>query len=83
MPCFSLFDAQPETMKQKLLPIEIRKRLFVEASSDDGVYKYVGLDGVALQIKSFGHTGGGEELMKEFGYTNENVENIIIILLKK
>lgn len=83
MPCFSLFDAQPEIMKQKLLPIEIRKRLFVEASSDDGVYKYVGLDGVALQIKSFGHTGGGEELMKEFGYTSENVENIIKNMLKK
>lgn len=83
MPCFSLFDAQPENIKQKLLPNEIRKRLFVEASSDDGVYKYVGLDGVALQVKSFGHTGSGEELMQEFGYTSENVENIIKNMLKK
>lgn len=83
MPSTNLYDEQPINYKERLLSNAIRKRVVIEASHDDGLYKYAGLDGVVMQVNCFGHTGSGEELMQEFGYTSENLEKIIKDMLHK
>ena len=44
MPSMELFEMQSEEYKNKILPDSIRKRISVEALSDFGWYKYIGLD---------------------------------------
>ena len=54
-------------------PKEITKRISVEALSPFGWDKYAGSEGKILGINRFGESGPGEEVMKLFGFTTENI----------
>ncbi|MGN0329308.1 MAG: transketolase [Lachnospira sp.] len=73
MPSMELFDKQSLEYKESVLPKEVRKRVAVEALSDFGWYKYVGLDGKVVAMEGFGASGPAGELFKKFGFTVENV----------
>ncbi len=73
MPCWELFDAQPDAYKDSVLPREIRHRLSVEAGVTQGYERYVGSDGGTIGINHFGASAPGDVLMKQFGFTVENV----------
>ncbi len=73
MPCEDVFDAQSAEYKAAVLPPDVTARVAVEAGATDGWYKYVGLDGKVLGIDRFGESAPGGLLMKEFGFTVDNV----------
>ncbi|TDG37001.1 transketolase [Pedobacter changchengzhani] len=73
MPSWNLFDNQSAAYKEKVFPKKIRKRLAVEAGSSIGWLKYVTDDGDVISIDKFGESAPGEEVMKEYGFTVENV----------
>ena len=73
MPCAELFDAQDSDYRESVLPSAIRARVAVEALHADYWFKYVGLDGRVVGMRSFGESAPGGELMQEFGFTVENV----------
>jgi transketolase len=82
MPSFELFEMQSEDYKNSILPKNVRARVAVEAANSFGWHKYVGLDGTVLSIDSFGASGPGELLYKEFGLTVENVVEKALSVLK-
>ncbi len=82
VPCKNLFEAMPEKYRIEVLNGAGENRIAVEASNDDSWYKYVGLKGKVIGINSFGHTGTGEQLMQEFGFTAENLCKVIKDYLK-
>lgn len=73
MPCMDLFDQQPAAYQEAVLPKAVRKRVAVEALSDFGWGKYVGLDGACVTMHSFGASAPADQLFKKFGITVENV----------
>ncbi|PIE34570.1 transketolase [candidate division KSB3 bacterium] len=73
MPSWELFDAQPQAYKDDVLPVEITARLAIEAGSPMGWEKYVGLKGDILGVSTFGASAPASLVMKEFGFTVENV----------
>ncbi|KIA86020.1 transketolase [Kaistella jeonii] len=73
MPSWNLFDQQSAAYKEKVFPKKIRKRLAVEAGSTVGWMKYTTDDGDVIGIDRFGESAPGEEVMKEYGFTVENV----------
>lgn len=73
MPCLELFEQQDEAYKERVLPKAVRARVAVEAASDFGWGKYVGLDGTTVSMKSFGASAPAGTLFKKFGFTTENV----------
>ena len=73
MPSWELFDAQPPAYRESVLPASVRRRLAVEAGSPLGWLRYVTEDGDVIGINKFGESGPGEEVMKEYGYSVENV----------
>ena len=73
MPSMDLFDAQPQEYKDSVLPKSVRKRVAIEALSDFGWYKYVGLDGAVMAMKGFGASGPANLLFEKFGFTVDNV----------
>ncbi|MEO7174763.1 MAG: transketolase [Saprospiraceae bacterium] len=73
MPSWELFDKQPKSYQEKVFPMSLRKRLAVEAGSPLGWLKYVTDEGDVIGIDKFGESAPGEEVMKEYGFTVENV----------
>lgn len=73
MPCWSLFDKQSAAYREKVLPKNIRKRLAVEAGSPVGWLKYTTDDGDVIGIDRFGESAPGDEVMKDYGFSVENV----------
>jgi transketolase len=75
MPSWELFDRQEDNYKQKVLPKGLKKRLAVEMASPQGWHKYVTDEGDVLGMTRFGESAKAEDLLKEFGFTVDNVVN--------
>lgn len=72
-PSWELFDAQSAEYKEKVLPKNVRKRIAVEAGSPIGWCKYVTDEGTVIGIDKFGESAPGDIVMKEYGFSVENV----------
>ncbi|MDB6075157.1 MAG: transketolase [Verrucomicrobiaceae bacterium] len=73
MPCFELFDRQPESYRNEVLPASVTKRIAIEAGVTALWWKYVGLAGKVIGIDRFGISAPGNIVMKELGMTAENL----------
>jgi len=73
LPCWELFDAQPQAYRDEVLPPACTRRVAIEAGVSTGWHKYVGKDGLTLCIDRFGVSGPYKELEVEFGFTPEKV----------
>ncbi|MFT4104773.1 MAG: transketolase [Lacrimispora sp.] len=73
MPCMDLFEQQSEEYKESVLPKAVRRRVAVEALSDFGWGKYVGLNGAYVTMHGFGASAPAQTLFEKFGFTVENV----------
>ncbi|NQX87267.1 MAG: transketolase [Halioglobus sp.] len=81
MPCAEVFEQQDVTYREAVLPSDVVARVAVEALHADYWYKYVGLDGRVVGMTSFGESAPGDELMRHFGFTSENVASVVEALL--
>lgn len=82
MPSWELFERQSKEYKEEILPKQIRKRLAVEAGSDLGWHKYVGIDGKIISMEDFGASAPGGELFKQFNFTVDYVLSEALKLVK-
>ncbi len=73
MPSWELFDAQDAAYQESVLPKAVTKRLAVEAGISMGWCRYVGTEGDVIGVERFGASAPGGTVMKEFGFTTENV----------
>jgi transketolase len=72
MPSWKLFDEQSSEYKASVLPAGVPK-LAVEAGATLGWWKYVGSNGDVLGLDRFGASAQGPVVMKELGFSAENV----------
>ena len=84
MPSTNMFDAQDDDYKNSVLTPFV-KRVVIEAGVADGWYKYIGLNGGTVAMKTFGKSASGSSLFKDFGFTVENVSCVVksVITQKK
>lgn len=82
MPCMELFQQQSDEYREQVLPKAVRARVAVEAGSDFGWGRYIGLDGAAVCMSSFGASAPAAVLFEKFGFTKENVADAMRGLLK-
>lgn len=73
MPCMDLFEEQSAEYQESVLPKAVRKRVVIEALSDFGWGKYVGLDGAYVTMHGFGASAPAKQLFEKFGFTVEHV----------
>jgi transketolase len=73
MPCMDVFEQQSAEYKESVLPKAVRKRVAVEALSDFGWGRYVGLDGAYVTMHGFGASAPAAVLFEKFGITAANV----------
>lgn len=73
MPCTELFDAQDKSVKDAVLGSKSAKRVSIEAGVANGWHKYIGYDGIAICMESFGLSAPADDLAKEFGFTPDAI----------
>lgn len=73
MPCWELYENQPPEYKQAVFGGNIGKRVSIEAGVDLGWHKYIGMDGIAICMDTFGASAPQGMLAKEFGFTVESI----------
>jgi transketolase len=72
MPSWKIFDEQSAEYRASVLPVGVPK-LAVEAGATLGWWKYVGTGGDVVGIDRFGASAPGPVVMKELGFSAENV----------
>ncbi|MFJ1260859.1 transketolase [Cupriavidus sp. CuC1] len=81
MPSWELFDAQPKDYREAVFPPQVAARLAVEAGVSQGWHRFVGDRGDVLAVDGFGASAAGEIVMREYGFTVENVCRRAALLL--
>jgi transketolase len=83
MPSWELFEQIPQEYKDRVLLPDVTVRLAIEAGSPMGWEHYVGNRGAIIGMSGFGASAPGGTVMKQFGFTPENIVQKAMELLKK
>lgn len=83
MPAWDRFEEQSAEYKESVLPKSVKKRFAMEVAAPFGWERYTGDEGEVLGINHFGASAPGDLIMKEFGFTTENVVARVKALLNK
>ncbi|GLX67668.1 transketolase [Paenibacillus glycanilyticus] len=73
MPSVDLFDKQDQAYKDSVILPEVKARVAVEMAHPFGWDRFVGDKGVIIGIDRFGASAPGDRVIKEYGFTVENV----------
>ncbi|MGH6677495.1 MAG: transketolase-like TK C-terminal-containing protein, partial [Bradyrhizobium sp.] len=73
MPSCEIFANQDAAYRDSVLPPEIKRRLAIEAAAPLSWYRWVGPEGGIIGMTTFGASAPYKDVMKEFGFTVENV----------
>jgi transketolase len=73
VPCWELFDEQPQAYREEVLLPAVRARVAVEAAAPLGWERFVGREGEIVGLDRFGHSAPYKEIYKHLGITAENV----------
>lgn len=83
MPSWELFEAQSQEYRDLVLPPSVHARLAVEAGVTQGWRKYVGSEGDVIGVDCFGASAPGEVMLREYGFTVDNVYERAMKLLDR
>ena len=73
MPCMELFDQQPQSYRDQVLPPSVTRRVAVEAGIRMSWDRYLGVDGAFVGMDSYGASGPYDDVYKHFGITVDAV----------
>jgi transketolase len=73
MPSWELFDALPQAERDAVLPPPVTARLAVELGVSQGWDRYLGARGEMLGVERFGASAPAAVVLREYGFTVDNV----------
>ena len=73
MPSWDIFEHQPQSYREQVLPPSVKIRLAVEQASALGWERYVGDNGRVIGMKAFGASAPLKELQRKFGFEPDKV----------
>ena len=73
MPSWDIFEEQPQSYRDEVLPPAVTARVAVEQGSVLGWDRYVGAAGRIIGMKTFGASAPLKELQRKFGFEPERV----------
>jgi len=79
--CWELFEEQSQEYKETILPSTCKKRLAVEAGITLGWERYTFDSKNVIGINSYGASAPSEILAEKFGFTAQNIENVLKTIL--
>jgi transketolase len=73
MPSWDVFEQQPQTYREAVLPPAVTARVAIEQASTFGWERYVGRRGAVIGMRTFGASAPLRALQQDFGFTVEHV----------
>jgi transketolase len=83
LPSWELFEGQPQSYRDSVLPPAIRARVGIEAASAFGWLRYVTDGGAMLAMEGFGASAPGERLFEEFKFTPARAAELVREVLSR
>lgn len=83
MPCERIFDKQTENYKSKILLENPKLKVAIEATNDNIWYKYIGENGLLINIDAYQTSGKGSEVYKNAGFDKDLIVEKIRKIIKK
>ena len=80
MPSTTVFDRQPASFRQSVLPAAL-PCVAIEAGASDLWRKYVGRSGAVVGLDRFGESAPAGDLFRYFGFTRERVVDAVMQVL--
>lgn len=68
MPCWELFDDQDCNYQRSIICGDLGKRVSIEAGTEQGWHKYIGSEGIAISMDTFGSSAPAAMLAQAFGF---------------
>jgi transketolase len=76
LPCWELFEQQPQDYRDHVLPPQVTARVAIEQATTLGWERYVGLSGAVVGMETFGASAPLKALLTKFGFTPDAVVRI-------
>ena len=76
MPCWALFEQQPKSYRDAVLPPSVLARVAVEQAGSLGWDRYVGPAGATVTMSTFGASAPFAKLKERFGFTAPNLVKV-------
>jgi transketolase len=73
MPSWDIFEHQPQSYRDSVLPPGVTARVAIEQGSVLGWERYVGPSGLVIGMQTFGASAPLKELLRNFGFEPERV----------
>ena len=73
MPSWFRYEQQSDAYKESVLPKAVKARVSIEMASEIGWDRYIGLDGKAISMATFGASAPLAKLQDKFGFTVDKV----------
>jgi transketolase len=83
MPSWDIFESQPQSYREEVLPSKVKARLAIEQGSVLGWERYVGTEGRVIGMKTFGASAPLKELQRKFHFEPERVISVAKELLER
>jgi transketolase len=73
MPSWEIFDHQPQSYRDSVLPPSVKARVAIEQASTFGWERYVGTSGRMIGMTTFGASAPLKELQRKFGFEKDGI----------
>ena len=83
LPSWALFEDQPQSYRDQVLPPDVTARVAVEAAAALGWDRYAGPRGAIIAMHSFGTSAPSRDAMKFFGFTVDAVYEAAMAQLQR
>jgi transketolase len=78
LPCWELFEQQSEEYIKSVVGGDIGKRVSIEAGVTYGWSKWIGTEGLAIGMDTYGESAPQSDLAAEFGFTVDSILNRLL-----
>lgn len=79
MPCWQLFEAQDAPYQKSVVGGELGKRVSIEAATSFGWHRWIGSDGITINMETFGESAPQSDLAAEFGFTVDAILDRLLV----
>lgn len=80
MPCWELFEAQEASYQSSVVGGDLGQRVSIEAGVRFGWDRWIGPEGIAISMKTFGESAPQADLAEEFGFTVDAILNKLLAI---
>ncbi|MEC8306602.1 MAG: transketolase [Chlamydiota bacterium] len=73
VPCWERFALQDEDYQESIVGGDLGRRISIEAASSLGWERFIGREGLAISVETFGASAPAEQIKENYGFTVDSI----------